>query len=108
MGKIKYEIRSKVNGKFVPIYVNYQDSHNHFRIKTEFRVKPENWISSKEKIKPTYFDELDFSIKQKNELIQRFSDLKSRIEKDVIIDSVSETPIEHKKSYSLFHKIGMR
>lgn len=45
MGKIKYEIRSKVKGKLVPIYLYYQDSNNHFRIKTEFKVKQEYWKS---------------------------------------------------------------
>jgi len=47
MGRIKYEIRSKVKGKLVPIYLNYQDTNSHFRIKPDFLVKHEYWNASK-------------------------------------------------------------
>jgi hypothetical protein len=48
MGRLKYEIRSKVKGKLVPIYLNYQDTNNHFRIKTEFKANQEYWNLVKE------------------------------------------------------------
>jgi hypothetical protein len=94
MGKIKYHVRSKVKGKLVPVYLNYQDSQNHYWIKTEFRVKPEHWIAGKETIKPLYFDELDFSTDQKNKLLQSYQGLKTRIEKEVLIASVSGIQID--------------
>jgi hypothetical protein len=52
MGRIKFEIRSKVKGKLVPIYLNYQDANSHFRIMTDFKEKQEYWNTSKEIIKP--------------------------------------------------------
>ena len=48
MGRIKYEIRSKIKGKLVPIYLNYQDTNSHFRIKTEIKVKHEYWMEKPE------------------------------------------------------------
>ena len=75
MGRIKYEIRSKVKGKLVPIYLNYQDTNNHFRIKTEFKVKQGYWNASKEIIKPIYFDENNFSIEQRHSLEQSLKDI---------------------------------
>ena len=62
MGRIKYQIRSKVKDKIVPIYLNYQDTNSHFRIKTDFKVKQEYWNAAKEIIKPIYFDEKNFTI----------------------------------------------
>jgi len=47
MGRIKYEISSKVKGKLVPIYLNYQDTNSHFRFKTDFLVKHEYWNASR-------------------------------------------------------------
>jgi hypothetical protein len=85
MGKIKYEIRSKVKGKLVPIYLYYQDSNNHFRIKTEFKVKQEYWNPSKEIIKSIYFDEYNFSIEQRNSLEQALNDLKSKVEREITL-----------------------
>ena len=57
MEKIKCEIRSNVKGKLVPIYLNYIDKYNHFRIKTDFTVKQEYWNASKEIIMPIYSDD---------------------------------------------------
>jgi len=68
MGRINYEIRSKVKGKLVPIYLNYQDSNSHFRIKTDFLVKHEYWNASKELIKAIYFDEINVTIEERNSL----------------------------------------
>ena len=85
MGRIKYEIRSKVKGKLVPIYLNYQDTNSHFRIKTDFKVKQEYWNSSKEIIKSIYFDENNFSIEQRNSVEQALNDLKSRVEREITL-----------------------
>ncbi|MDX2429786.1 MAG: hypothetical protein QNK35_02565 [Bacteroides sp.] len=85
MGRIKYEIRSKVRGKLVPIYLNYQDTNSHFRIKTDFKVKQEYWDASKEIIKPIYFDENNFSIEQRNTLEQALNDLKSKVEREITL-----------------------
>ena len=85
MGRIKYEIRSKVKGKLVPIYLNYQDKNNHFRIKTDFIVKQECWNASKEKIKAIYFDENNFSIEQRNSVEQALNDLKSKVEREITL-----------------------
>ena len=68
MGRIKYKIRSKVKGKLLPIYLNYQDTNSHFRIKTDFKVKQEYWNASKEIIKPIYFDENDLKRKVEREI----------------------------------------
>lgn len=80
MGRIKYEIRSKVKGKLIPIYLNYQDTNNHFRIKTDFNVKQEYWNASRGTIKPIYFDENKFTVEQRNALEQAFNDLKNTVE----------------------------
>jgi hypothetical protein len=87
MAKIKYQIRSKVKGKLVPIYLYYQDSKNHFRIKTEFKVKQEYWNPSKEIIKPIYFDENNFSIEQRNSVEQSLNDLKRKVEREITLQS---------------------
>lgn len=87
MGRIKYEIRSKVKGKLVPIYLNYQDANSHFRIKTEFLVKQEYWNPTKEIIKPIYFDENNFSIEESNSLEQAFNDLRNRVERKVSLEN---------------------
>jgi hypothetical protein len=83
MGKIKYQIRSKVKGKLVP----YQYSNKHFRIKTEFKVKQEYWNPSKEIIKPIYFDENNFSIEQRNSVEQSLNDLKRKVEREITLQS---------------------
>jgi len=83
MGRIKYEIRSKVKGKLVPIYLNYQDTNNHFRIKTEFKVKQEYWNPVKGIIKPIYFDENNFSIEERNSLEQAFYNLRNTVEREI-------------------------
>ena len=75
MGRIKYEIRSKIKGKLVPIYLNYQDTNNHFRIKTDFKMKQEYWNASKEMIKSIYFDENNFTIEECNSLEQDTHDV---------------------------------
>ncbi len=85
MAKIKYQIRSNVKGKLVPIYLYYQDSNNHFRIKTEFKVKQEYWNATKEIIKPIYFDENNFSIEQRNSVEQALIDLKSKVEREITL-----------------------
>ena len=85
MGRIKYEIRSKIKGKLVPIYLNYQDTNSHFRIKTDFAVKQEYWNASKEIIKPIYFDENNFSIEQRNSVEQALNDLKSKVEREITL-----------------------
>lgn len=85
MAKIKYQIRSEVKGKLVPIYLYYQDSKNHFRIKTDFKVKQEYWNASKEIIKPIYFDENNFSIEQRNSVEQSLKDLKSKVEREITL-----------------------
>jgi hypothetical protein len=87
MGRLKYEIRSKVKGKLVPIYLNYQDTNNHFRIKTEFKVKQEYWNPVKEIIKPIYFDENNFSIEERNSLEQSFNDLKNIVERKITLQT---------------------
>jgi len=88
MGKIKYEIRSNVKGKLVPIYLNYQDTNSHFRIKTDFTVKQEYWNASKEIIKPIYFDENNFSIEQRNSVEQALNDLKSKVEREITLGTI--------------------
>jgi len=85
MAKIKYQIRSNVKGKLVPIYLYYQDSNNHFRIKTEFKVKQEYWNATKEIIKPIYFDENNFSIEQRNSVEQALNNLKSKVEREITL-----------------------
>ncbi|MBE0673071.1 MAG: hypothetical protein IH591_00265, partial [Bacteroidales bacterium] len=87
MAKIKYQIRSKVKGKLVPIYLYYQDSNNHFRIKTEFKVKQEYWNATKEIIKPIYFDENNFSIEERNSVEQSLNDLKRKVEREITLQS---------------------
>ena len=87
--KIKYQIRSKVRGKLVPIYLYYQDSNNHFRIKTDFKVKQENWNATKEIIKPEYFDENNFSIEERNSLEQSLNDWKRKVEREIVILYIS-------------------
>ena len=87
MAKIKYQIRSNVKGKLVPIYLYYQDSNNHFRIKTEFKVKQEYWNATKEIIKPIYFDEYNFSIEQRNSIEQSLNDLKSKVEREITLET---------------------
>ncbi len=87
MGRIKYEIRSKVKGKLVPIYLNYQDTNSHFRIKTDFLVKQEYWNASKELIKAIYFDENNFSIEQRNSLEQSLNDLKRKVEREITLET---------------------
>ena len=87
MGRIKYEIRSKVKGKLVPIYLNYQDTNSHFRIKTDFLVKHEYWNASKELIKAIYFDENNFSIEQRNSLEQSLNDLKRKVEREITLET---------------------
>lgn len=85
MGRIKYEIRSKVKGKLVPIYLNYQDTNTHFRIKTDFNVKQEYWNASRGTIKPIYFDENKFTVEQRNVLEQAFNDLKNTVEREITL-----------------------
>jgi integrase len=87
MAKIKYQIRSKVKGKLVPIYLYYQDSNNHFRIKTEFKVKQEYWNATKQIIKPIYFDENNFSIEERNSVEQSLNDLKRKVEREITLQS---------------------
>ena len=85
MGRIKFEIRSKVKGKLVPIYLNYQDTNSHFRIKTDFNVKQEYWNASKEIIKPIYFYENNFTIDERNSLEQAFNDLRNTVEREITL-----------------------
>ena len=85
MGRINYEIRSEVKGKLVPIYLNYQDTNSHFRIKTDFKVKQEYWKASKEIIKPIYFDENNFSIEQRNSVEQALNDVKRKVEMEITL-----------------------
>jgi len=94
MGKIKYEIRSNVNGKLVPIYLNYQDKNSHFRIKTDFTVKQEYWNATKEIIKPIYFDENNFSIEQRNSVVQALNDLKSKVEREITLGTTKGLTIK--------------
>ncbi len=81
MGRIKYEIRSKVKGKLVPIYLNYLVTNSQLRIKNDFKVKQEYWNASKEIIKAIYFDENNFSIEEGNSEEQGLCDLKSNVKR---------------------------
>jgi hypothetical protein len=85
MGRINFEIRSKVKGKLVPIYLNYQVTNSHFRIKTDFNVKQEYWNASKEIIKPIYFDENNFTIDERYSLEQAFYDLRNTVEREITL-----------------------
>ena len=71
----------------MPIYLYYQDSKNHFRIRTEFKVKQEYWNATKEIIKPIYFDENNFSIEERNSVEQSLNDLKRKVERDITLQS---------------------
>jgi hypothetical protein len=70
MPSIKLEIRSNQPGKLVPVYIHVCAGVAHFRLKTEFLVKPEFWNSAKQELKPVYFDQMDFTIAQRNQVEQ--------------------------------------
>ena len=50
-------------------------------------MKQEYWNTSKEIIKPIYFDENNFTIEQRNSLEQSLNDLKSKVEREITLAS---------------------
>jgi len=67
-------IRSNQPGKLVPVYLYIRTTDVQFRIKTEFLVRPEFWSESKQEMKPMFFDLMDYTMSQRDEVAQGLKD----------------------------------
>ncbi|TSA38762.1 MAG: integrase [Porphyromonadaceae bacterium] len=104
MPTINLMIRSNQPGKLVPVYLYIRTTDVQFRVKTEFLVRPEFWSESKQEMKPMFFDLMDYTLSQRDEVSQGLKDIRNLVEREIGMLHAKGKPINRECVSELVRK----